>query len=82
MGRFFTVNRSTKYIFWTRNAFYDTSCIIIIVSYGFFYLMVYDKCTFEKKKVFSTFYTHTHFYEIRVTTKNLDCGEILLFGDI
>ena len=44
--------------------------------------MVYDKCTFEEKKVFSTFYTHTHFYEIRVTTKNLDCGEILLFGDI
>ena len=55
MGRLFTVNRSTKYIFWSRNAIYDPSCIVFIVSYTFFYLMVYDKCNFEKKKLFPLF---------------------------
>ena len=57
-----------------RNVFNDPSCI-------FFYPMVYDKGTFEKM-FFATIYTHPHFCEIRITAKNPDYGEILLFGDV
>ena len=48
IDRFFTANRSTKYD--CRNAFYDPSYILNSNSYKFFYLMVYDKWTFQKKK--------------------------------
>ena len=36
-------------IFWGRNAFYDPSCILNIVSYKNVYTVVYDKWTFEKE---------------------------------
>ena len=37
MGRFFTANRSTKYDFCSRNAFYDPSYNLNIISYKSFY---------------------------------------------
>ena len=37
MGRFFTINRSTKYVFLSRNVFFDPGCILYIVSYKMFY---------------------------------------------
>ena len=54
MGRFFTANRSTKYDFWGRNAFYDPSYNLNIISYKSFYPMVYDEWTFQKN-FFATF---------------------------
>ena len=37
MGRFFTINRSTKYDFLSRNVLFDPGCILYIVSYKMFY---------------------------------------------
>lgn len=63
-----------------RSAFYELMCILKVVSYTIFFPVVYNKCSFEK--IFSFIFLTSPFLRILFFTKNCDCGEILLFGDV
>ena len=68
-------------IFWSWNVFYDPSFISNVFSYNMFYPVVYDPVALLRKSFFLTFWFHPHFCKFVISTKNRDCGEILLFGD-